>query len=101
MSLSALGTRIKNLASAFEASIASHTGLLKQVETSLTNHNALAGRLAEAQEILGFLQNIPGPIGEAAKAVDTGITAVAPAVEQVISDVGSIIDPATTTTKAS
>jgi hypothetical protein len=82
MSLQALGTRIASLG--------------KALEQSLANHNALAGRLAEAQEILGFLQNIPGPIGAAAKVVDTGITAAAPVVEDVVAAVDPSAAPTTT-----
>jgi hypothetical protein len=75
MSLQALGTRIKTLGQA--------------LEQSLTNHNALAGRFAEAKEILGFLQNIPGPIGEAANAVDLGIGVV----ENVVDDITGAVTP--------
>lgn len=77
MSLQALGQRIKSLGQA--------------LEQSLANHNALAGRLAEAQEILTFLQKIPGPIGEAAKIVETGIDIAEPLVKEIVSDVETVI----------
>ena len=70
MSLQALGARIKMLA--------------QSLEQSMVNHNALAGRLAEAKDTLAFLQNIPGPIGEAAKAVSLVDAVVEPIVDAAI-----------------
>jgi hypothetical protein len=90
MSLQALGARIKMLA--------------QSLEQSMVNHNALAGRLAEAKETLSFLQNIPGPIGEAAKAVSLAEAIVEPVVDAVVDAVDSAskaTTPAATTVNKS